>query len=87
MALMDETDAPDTKADIREYIERYRNLKNEESEIKERLKELKEEFKDRVDMKELARAMTIVKAEAGVRHQFEFDSIVDVLRKDFAVLP
>lgn len=87
MALKDESDAPDVKSDIREYVERYRNLKNEELEIRERLKELKDEFKEKVDMKELARAMKVVKAETAVRHQWEYDNIVEVLRKDFTVLP
>jgi len=87
MALKDETDSADLAIAVKEFVTRLKVLKNERDELNERITDLKEEFKERIDMKTLNNALNYVKIESGIEHKFEFDQIVSILQKEFAVLP
>ncbi len=86
MTLHDDA-APDLRQTVTEFVTRLQNVEAELSELKERKKELIEEFKSRLDMKSFVLAMRVAKAKAAVLQQFEFETILDVLEKDVAVLP
>ena len=86
MALHDDK-APELRETIAEFARRLQNVEAEMSELRERKKELVEEFRTRLDLKSFTLAMRVAKAKAAVVHEFEFETMLDVLETEFAVLP
>lgn len=86
MTLHDDK-APDLRETVAEFTKRLQNIEAEMSELRERKKDLVEEFKPRMDLKSFTLAMRVAKAKAAVVHAFEFDTMLDVLETEFAVLP
>lgn len=70
-----------------EFVRRLSNIENEMSELRERKKDLTTEFKTKFDLPTLRLALTVAKAKSNVKHAWEFDSMLEVLEKEFAVLP
>lgn len=86
MTLHDE-DGSDLRASVTEFVTRLQNIENEQGELRDRKKELVDEFTGRFDMKTLRLALRVAKAQSEVAHKFEYDAMLDILEKDFAVLP
>lgn len=82
MALQSEEDVQNELATVREYLKRARLIKSEIKVLQEDLKELNEEFKDKIDMKTLKLAVTVVNATAKVAHKHTFESIVAELENE-----
>lgn len=77
-----ETTPDEIKKLVGEFIKRLTNVENEMETLKEDRKELIEEFKQKLDMKELQAAIKLVKLEANVVHRDTFDLFVEVLKDD-----
>lgn len=67
---------------VREFVKRMRVLEAEEETIREAKKDLRDEFKDRIDLKVLACAMQVVKIKERVQHKGTFEDIMELLEKE-----
>lgn len=86
MTLHDD-DGSDLKASVTEFVTRLQNIEAEMSELRDRKKELVQDFEGKFDMKTLRLALRVAKAQSEVAHKFEYDTMLEILEKDFAVLP
>ncbi len=66
---------------VEEFIDRFKNLENEMAEIKESQKELIAEFKEKIDMKTMKKAMSFVKLKKTVDRKETFDEMVEILEE------
>lgn len=73
------TEIGELKALVSEFMERYGNVENELELLKTDLKELVEEYSDRLDTKTLQQAIRVVKAQRKVKHKDTFDTFVTIL--------
>ncbi|NBP56283.1 hypothetical protein EBU71_07070 [bacterium] len=62
-----------------EFVDRFKNIENEITLLKESQKELVEEYSDRLDVKTLQAAMRTVKIKKKVSYKDTFDTFVDIL--------
>ncbi len=62
-----------------EFVDRFKNIENEITLLKESQKELLEEYSDRLDVKTLQAAMRTVKIKKKVSYKDTFDTFVDIL--------
>lgn len=62
-----------SKADVDEFLDRYKQLEFEMENLKEDQKNLVEEFKDRLDLKTLKLAIRAVKLQKRVTDKHAFD--------------
>jgi len=69
------------KALLKEFLERYKNIENEISVLKEDMKELVTEYEDRVDSKTLKQAIRLVKLLESVDNKSTFDLYASVLEE------
>lgn len=69
----------DLKPIVTEFIERFRQLENEEQELKLQKNELIEQYADKLDTKTLKLAMKEVALRAKVERKHYFDLFVHVL--------
>ena len=66
---------------VSEFIEKYKALKNEQEELKEREKDLFEEYEDKIDMKEMRAALRVNNILKKVAHKDAFDNILECLER------
>ena len=64
-----------------EFVDRFKNIENEITLLKESQKELLEEYSDRLDVKTLQAAMRTVKIKKKVSYKDTFDTFVDILEE------
>jgi signal transduction histidine kinase len=67
---------------VRDFVKRLHVLKLEEETIKVAIKDLKDEYKEKIDLKTLNKAMKYIKIEHDVDARDTFDSMVDLIRKE-----
>ena len=67
------------KALALEYVNRSQAIDDEIEALKEDKKELKEEFKKKLDIKTLEKAIKILKLTAEVEHKDAYDAFMEVL--------
>ena len=65
---------------VEEYVRRLQTIDNEIETLREDRKELKEEFKQRLDIKTLEIVLKIRKIEDTVQHKDTFDAFADVVK-------
>jgi uncharacterized protein (UPF0335 family) len=66
---------------VSEFVDRFKNIENEITLLKESQKELLEEYSDRLDVKTLQAAMRTVKIKKKVSYKDTFDTFVDILEE------
>lgn len=66
---------------VREFIDKLKQLKNEQATLKLDEKELMEEYKAKLDLKTLKAAMKVVEVRDKVDRKDTFDSLVEVLER------
>ena len=64
-----------------EFVDRFKNIENEITLLKESQKELLEEYSDRLDVKTLQAAMRTVKIKKKVSYKDTFDTFVNILEE------
>jgi uncharacterized protein (UPF0335 family) len=69
------------KALVEEFLGKVQNIDNEIQLLKDDRKELFEEYSDRLDMKTLKAALSIIKIQKGVAHADTFEMFMEVLDK------
>lgn len=69
------------KALVEEFLGKVQHIDNEIQLLKDDRKELFEEYSDRLDMKTLKAALSIVKIQKGVAHKDTFDVFLEVLER------
>ena len=82
VTAMSSDEIKELRVTVNEYVTRRKNIENEIELLKTDLKELKEEFSEKVDMKTLEAALKVLKIENGVEHKNSFDLFVEALRDD-----
>ncbi len=80
------SNSPDMRANVVSLVSELKKIDNEIEMLKEQRKELIEDYKSRLDIKTLKQAMQLLKLENTVVHKNEFDEMVDILKKEFAVI-
>ena len=88
--MTNENNSPDQQPDelndlgktAREYVERKERIEHEIETLKEDLKALKEEFEEKIDMKELERVLKVLKIRSQVKHKDTFDALEEALTTD-----
>lgn len=66
---------------IKEFVEKLKNIKNEQELLKTDEKELLEEYAEKLDMKTLKAAMRVVAVREKVDRKDTFDTLVEVLER------
>lgn len=64
---------------VKEFRSRFENIENEISLLGEDRKALIEEFSDRIDMKTMKKAMSVLKIKTSVQNQGTFDEYSEIL--------
>lgn len=82
MALQDEQDVKHAETTLREYLKRRQVIENTIAIGRMDLKELDEEFKDKLDLKTLKIAIRVAKAQNQVAHKFTFENILNILESE-----
>lgn len=82
MALQSEEDVKHELDTVREYLKRRQRIEDEISILKDDIKQLDEEFKEKLDMKTLKLALSVAKAKAKVAHKFTFEHMLDAIEQD-----
>lgn len=80
-------DSKTTQELVEEYLKRGAVLDEAMATIREDKKALKEEFKDRIDLKVLAKAQRVVRARASVEEKDEaaFQEMLDLMEADLTL--
>ncbi len=73
------SNAPTEAEMIREYLTRKHDIETEMEELKSRVKDLKEEFKGKLDLKTLAKVERILKIQNSIEHRTTFEVMLDLL--------
>ena len=66
---------------VNEFVEKVRSVEYEIDDLKERQKELVDEYKDKLDVKTLQAAMRAVKIKKKVQGRDTFDIFVEILEE------
>ncbi len=66
---------------VREFVEKFRRVKNEQELLKQDEKELLEEYAEKLDMKTLKAAMRVVAVREKIERKDAFDTLVEVLER------
>lgn len=82
MALQDDDDIKHELDTMRQYLKRRKVIEDEIGILKDDLKQLDEEFKDKLDMKTLKLAISVAKAKNRVAHKFTFENFLDTLEQE-----
>ena len=72
----------DLKPIVSEFVQRMRNLENEEVELREQKKELVDEYSTKLDTKTLKLALRLVDIKKKVTHKHYFDLFLEILERD-----
>ena len=83
IASLQPTELNELKEVAREYLERRENIESEIVGLKESLKDLKDEFASRLDIKVLDQVIKVLKIEAKVERKGTYDALSEVLRDDY----
>ena len=83
IATLQPTELNELKNLVKNYLARKENIEVEIEGLKESLKDLKEEFEGKVDIKTLDQVLKVLKIESAVAHKSNFDSFYEVLKDDF----
>lgn len=67
---------------VEEFLGKVQHIDNEIQLLKDDRKDLFEEYSDRLDMKTLKAALSIIKIQKGVAHKDTFDCFMEVLEKE-----
>ena len=76
------TSVTDLKPLIDEFMGKYKSIKQEQELLKDQEKELFEEYKQKIDMKELKAAMKVAAIMEKVSHKDAFDTILECIERD-----
>ena len=68
---------------VKDYVARRDNIENEIVGLRESLKDLNEEFEEKIDIKTLNMAIRVLKIESTVAHRGSYESLYDVLKDDY----
>jgi hypothetical protein len=68
---------------IAEFVKRFQTLEDESEIIKQGKKDLKEEFKEKIDLKTLDKVIRVLKIRVKVEHQDTFDSMMEQLESEY----
>lgn len=82
MALQDEDDTKAELDTLREYLKRRQTIAGELQLLKDDMKELDDEFADKLDLKSLRLAFSVAKAKAKVAHKFTFENFLSTLEDE-----
>lgn len=82
MALVTQEEMNHELETVRQYLKRRTLINSEIAVLKEDLKVLDEEFKEKLDMKTLKHALSVAKTRNKVAHRFTFDSFLEVLEDE-----
>ena len=82
MAILSEEDTTHELDTLRSYLKRRQVVENEIQILKDDLKQLDEEFKEKVDLKSLKLAMSVAKSKARVAHKFTFENFLNVVENE-----
>ncbi len=66
---------------ISEFMEKFRRIKGEQELLKNEEKDLFEEYKQKIDMKELKAAMKVASILEKVSHKDAFDTILECIER------
>ncbi len=66
---------------VREFVEKLKNIKNEQELLKQDEKDLLEEYAEKLDMKTLKAAMRVVAVREKIERKDAFDTLVEVLER------
>lgn len=66
---------------VKEFVEKYEQLTNEEELLKIDKKELVEEYSTKLDMKTLQLALKALKLKSKVQHANTFDCFMEILER------
>ena len=72
---------------IQEFTQKYRNIKNEQEELKERERELFDEYENKISMKEMKAAIRVENIVRKVTNKDTFDNIYKCLTDDIIESP
>ena len=72
----------DLKPIVSEFVQRMRNLENEEVELREQKKELVDEYSTKLDTKTLKLALRLVDIKKKVTHKHYFDLFLEILERE-----
>lgn len=67
---------------VRKFLKAYRSIEIEMDDLRERKKELMEEYKDKLDKKALTQAIRVAKIKSKVDAKDTFDQYCDILDKE-----
>ena len=68
-----------------EYVKRLMNIENEIDDLKEAKKDLKDEFKDKIDMSVVAQVLRTINILKKVSARSTYDNILDILEKEMNI--
>lgn len=80
VATMQPDELNELKRIVREYVSRLSNIDSEIDTLREDKKALKEEFKERLDIRTLNAVLKTLKIEAAVIHQDTYDTFYETLK-------
>ncbi len=81
------TKGPTERETIIEYVKKLFEIENEINVLKEDQKTLKEDYKDKLDMKAVAQVLRTVKILQKVESRSTYDNLLDIIEKDLNLLP
>jgi uncharacterized protein (UPF0335 family) len=67
---------------VMEFVDRMRNLENEEQELREQKKELVDEYSNKLDTKTLKLALRLIDIKKKVQHKHYFDLFTEILERN-----
>jgi uncharacterized protein (UPF0335 family) len=82
MALQTQEDTQHELDTLRQYLKRRHVIESEIQTLKEDIKTLDDEFKDKLDIKTLRLAAAVAKAKAKVSHKYTFENFLDVIESE-----
>ena len=68
-----------------EYVKRLMNLETEIDDLKEAKKDLKDEFKDKIDMSVVAQVLRTINILKKVSARSTYDNFLDILEKELNI--
>lgn len=86
--LMVDEELEDSKTEkelIADFVKRFQTLELELETIRDAKKNLKEEFKEQIDLKTLDKVLRIIKIRMKVDNQDTFDNMMVQLEKEYSI--
>jgi hypothetical protein len=76
------TSVTELKPLVDEFMKKYKTIKQEQELLKNQEKELFEEYKTKIDIKELKAAMKVAAIMEKISHKDAFDTILECIEND-----